>query len=76
LDQKRGFLRDVAQVAAEEGLVASDAAMEGLVASDATVSAISFDPWYGGTYVQLSDEEILANNKDLADFFEIIEVCN
>lgn len=63
VDQERGFLRDVAKVAVEEGLVASDA----------TASADYLDPWYGGTYVQLSDEEILANNKGLADFFEMIE---
>lgn len=37
----------------------------------AMASADYFDPWYGGTYVQLSDEEILADNKGLADFFEI-----
>jgi len=63
VEPERAFLRDVAQVAAEKGLVASDAA----------ASADYFDPWYGGTYVQLSDEEILANNKGLADFFEMIE---
>lgn len=70
------FLRDVAQVAAEEGLLTSDATMEGLVASDGTVSAEYFDPWYGGSYVQLSDEEILANNEGLANFFEMIEVSD
>ena len=51
------FLRDVTQSAADAGFLASDANQ---VAPQES-------------YVQLSDEEILAANPDLAEFFEMIE---
>ena len=45
--------------------VAKPASGSGLVVSDASQSPTS--------YIQLSDEEILANNQDVALFFEMIE---
>ena len=54
------FLRDVTESAVDAGFLASDANQ---VAAE-------------GSYVQLSDEEILAGNPDLAAFFEMIEVSS